>query len=89
VLTVQIHTSASPRTTLSATGFTSASTCESAPPPRTVLDLVEMFGRFARREAFDEPISELCSEALDFRAASESLALAGKLPHRHPALRVS
>jgi hypothetical protein len=61
---------------------------QSALPPRTVLDLVEKFGRFARREAFDEPISELRSEALDFRAASESLALA-KLPRRHPALCVS
>jgi predicted HTH transcriptional regulator len=41
---------------------------------------VEGLGRFARDEAFDErPMPELDSEALDFRAASESFAPARKL----------
>jgi len=43
-------------------------------------ELVEELGRFARGEAFDErPMPELGSEALDFRAASESFAPARKL----------
>jgi ATP-dependent DNA helicase RecG len=41
----------------------------------------EEFGRFVRREAFDEqPMPELDSEALDFQAASESFAPVPKLP---------
>ncbi len=43
-------------------------------------ELVEELGRFARGEAFDEqPMPELDSEALDFRAASESFAPVRKL----------
>ena len=39
-------------------------------------ELIEELGRFARGEAFDErPMPELDSEALDFRAASESFAI--------------
>lgn len=42
--------------------------------------LVEELGRFARGEAFDErPMPELDSEALDFRAASESFGPVRKL----------
>ncbi len=43
-------------------------------------DLLEELRRFARGEAFDEqPVPELDSEALDFRAASESFASIRKL----------
>jgi len=43
-------------------------------------ELIEELGRFARGEAFDErPMPELDSEALDFRAASESFAPVRKL----------
>ncbi len=43
-------------------------------------DLVEELRRFARGEAFDEqPMPDLDSEALDFRAASESFAFVRKL----------
>jgi predicted HTH transcriptional regulator len=43
-------------------------------------ELIEELGRFARGEAFDErPMPELDSEALDFRAASESFAPIRKL----------
>ena len=42
--------------------------------------MIEEMGRFARGEAFDErPVPELDSEALDFRAASESFAALRKL----------
>ena len=42
--------------------------------------LIEELRRFARGEGFDEqPLPELDSEALDFRAASESLAPVRKL----------
>ncbi|HET6202791.1 MAG TPA: hypothetical protein VFI25_08320 [Planctomycetota bacterium] len=48
-------------------------------------ELVEELGRFARGEAFDErPMPELDSEALDFRAASESFAPARKLGRADP-----
>jgi len=47
-------------------------------------ELIEELGRFARGEAFDErPMLELDSEALDFRAASESFALVRKLRRAH------
>ncbi len=43
-------------------------------------ELIEELGRFARGEVFDErPMPELDSEALDFRAASESFAPVRKL----------
>ena len=43
-------------------------------------ELIEELGRFARGEAFDEgPMLEFDSEALDFRAASESFAPVRKL----------
>ncbi len=46
-------------------------------------EMVEELRRFARGEAFDErPIPELDSEALDFRAASESFAPVRKLARR-------
>ena len=42
---------------------------------RADCEVIEKLGRFARGEAFDErAIPELDSEALDFRAASESFA---------------
>jgi predicted HTH transcriptional regulator len=45
--------------------------------------LIEELGRYARGEAFDEqPIPGLDSEALDFRAASESFAPVRKLARR-------
>jgi predicted HTH transcriptional regulator len=46
-------------------------------------DLVEELRRFARGEGFDEqPMSQLNSEALDFRAASESFASVRTLARR-------
>ena len=46
-------------------------------------ELVEELRRFARGAAFDEqPIPGIDSEALDFRAASESFAILWKLPRR-------
>ena len=46
-------------------------------------DLIEELGRFARREVFDEqPMPELDSEEIDFRAASESFAPVRKLARR-------
>lgn len=46
-------------------------------------ELIEELGRFARGEAFDEqPMPELDSEALDFRAASEWFAAMRKLTQR-------
>ena len=42
---------------------------------RADADLIAEMGRFARHESFDErPMPDLDSEALDFRAASESFA---------------
>ncbi len=46
-------------------------------------ELIQELGRFARGEAFDEqPMPGLDSEALDFRAASESFAAVRKLARR-------
>jgi hypothetical protein len=51
-----------------------------APTPR----LIEALRRFARGEGFDEqPMPGLDSEALDFRAASESFAPLRKLGRRY------
>jgi ATP-dependent DNA helicase RecG len=50
---------------------------------RADADLIEELRRFARGEGFDEqPMPELDSEALDFRAASESFAAVRKLARR-------
>jgi predicted HTH transcriptional regulator len=47
----------------------------------TEASLIEEMWRYARQESFDEqPLSELNSEALDFRVASELFALRRKLP---------
>jgi hypothetical protein len=46
-------------------------------------ELVEELRRFARGEAFDEqPVPDLDSEALDFRAASESFAPGRRIARR-------
>ena len=50
---------------------------------RADAELIEELRRFARGEGFDEqPMPGLDSEALDFRAASESFAAFRKLAHR-------
>lgn len=50
---------------------------------RADLQLVEELRRFARGEAFDEqPLPDLDSEALDFRAASESFAPVRRIARR-------
>ena len=50
---------------------------------RADAELIQELGRFARGEAFDEqPMLDLNSEAIDFRAASESFAAVRKLTRR-------
>jgi ATP-dependent DNA helicase RecG len=51
-------------------------------------ELIEELRRFARGEAFDEqPMPDLDSEALDFRAASESFAPVRTLRRTDPKRR--
>ena len=84
VLAVQVHPSPSRPHYLTRKGLTAGvyvrvgSTNRRADP-----ELIEELRRFSRGEAFDEqPMPGLDSEALDFRAASESFAVVRKLARR-------
>lgn len=84
VLAVQVHPSPSRPHYLSREGLAGGAYVRVGSTNRRAdAELIEELRRFARGEAFDEqPMPGLDSEALDFRAASESFASVRKLARR-------
>ena len=84
VLAVQVHPSPSGPHYLSREGLAGGAYVRVGSTNRRAdAELIEELRRFARGEAFDEqPMPGLDSEALDFRAASESFASVRKLARR-------
>ncbi len=84
VLAVQVHPSPGRPHYLSRKGLAGGTYVRVGSTNRLAdAELIQELGRFARGEAFDEqPMPGLNSEAIDFRAASESFAAVRKLARR-------
>ncbi|MFQ5719106.1 MAG: ATP-binding protein [Acidobacteriota bacterium] len=84
ILAVQVHPSPSRPHYLERKGLTRGVYVRVGSTNRLAdAELIQEIGRFARGEAFDEqPMPELDSEAIDFRAASELFAAVRKLTRR-------